>query len=134
MYKLIVDPSHNLLEGRLWGTIEVAEAEAFASDLARRFGEGKLRPGHLLLVDVTGCGIQSQATLTALHGRSQDLPKASRIAVVTGCSVVRMQARRVMTQPYARLFEDRAGALAWLMGRDGDAAGAAMALSAVHAR
>jgi hypothetical protein len=125
MYKLIVDPSHNLLEGRLSGSLDTAEASEFASDLARCLSKGKLQPGHLLLIDVTECGIQPQATLNAIHARPGNVPKASRIAVVTGSSVVRMQARRVMTQPYARLFEDRASALAWLVGRQGDGGRAA---------
>ena len=115
MYKLTVEQSFNIVELQLSGCLSVAEVARYGGEFLGYFGSGRLRVGYRMLLDVTSCAIQPQETIAAFGRQVRDTPNASRIAIVTGSSVIRLQVRRVMTQPYAKLFDDRPEAMDWLI-------------------
>lgn len=86
----------------------VAEAEHTIHTCFRQHGR------YRMLLDVSGCAIQSQDVLAAFIAHVQRMPVSCRSAIVVGNSVVRMQVRRVMNRPNVAVFENHADALAWV--------------------
>ena len=115
MYKITVLRSRNLVESKLSGAFTPAEVLAYEAALVTHFTDGALQPGYVMLIDVSDAVIQSQETIELFIRHVDRMPKASRIAVLVGTSVIRMQVRRVLQQPYLRWFKERAAALEWLL-------------------
>lgn len=115
MFNVSVLPPGTIIESVLSGFFDVAEVEAYA-DVAeaaiRRCA--RLPGGYRMLIDVSACQIQSQVVLGAFAEHIARVPRADRLAVVTGSSIMRMQIRRLLGRPYTSLFADRDEALAWL--------------------
>ena len=114
MHRITVIPAHNVVESTLWGFLSVDDVSGYDADLQRHFRSGRLQAGYRMLIDVAGCAIQQQEVINAFQAHVLGCPKASRIAAVTGSSIVRMQVRRVLNQSYMRTFTDRLAAWEWL--------------------
>ena len=78
------------------------------------FASNRAKEGYRLLVDIGACKIQSQDVIGAFTTMVAAMPKAQRIAVICGSSMVELQLKRVMNQPYTRCVPNRHAALAWL--------------------
>ncbi len=114
-YSLSFDGELHLLVVR-WGRIfTTEEAVDYGHVYMRGFLNAGFRPGYRLLMDMTRCDAQPQATLAELENHMRKIPKASRIAVAATAPLLRNQVRRVMTQPYMRLFDDTAAARGWVV-------------------
>ncbi len=72
------------------------------------------RPGYRLRIDMSAITVQPKEAIMTVHEALRDFPRASRIAMVNGSAVGRQQIRRLMTQPYLRVFDTAADSLAWL--------------------
>lgn len=104
MYSIAFQHDLNLLD-IAWSASFTDEAIAhYARHLKRQFIEEGFKPGYLLRMDMTASAVQPQAAVESFGRNLSDFPKARRIAVVTASAIARMQVRRVMTQPYLRIF------------------------------
>jgi len=121
MYRITARPESNLIEIELGGLMTTDEVAAYIAELRRAFAAGRFRAGYLILIDVDACTIQSQEMIAAMREHMGTMPKARRIAMVTGSSLARMQVRRLMTQSYARIFENGEAAREWLLSPPDDA-------------
>jgi len=115
MYRIVPHPPSNRIEVELGGLMSVTEVAEYIAALRKAFIAGRFRAGYLLLIDVTACPIQPQEMIAAMRDHMASMPKARRIAMVTGSSLSRMQVRRLMTQSYLRIFETADQAREWLL-------------------
>jgi hypothetical protein len=115
MYDVSFDHDAQLLAIRWHRIFTPEEVVVYTRDVMRRFLAEGFRPGYRLMIDMSACGPQSQETLAALARHMGPFPKASRIGIVALGAVLRGQVRRVMTQPYMRLFDDAAAAREWVV-------------------
>lgn len=90
---------------------------AYAQELRQRFGTEGFAPGYLLRMDMSGTTAQTRDALPVFEEAFRDFPKARRIAIITPSAITRLQVKRVMTQPYLRIFSNPDEGLAWLLGR-----------------
>ena len=118
MFKITVLSSRNLVESKLSGAFTPATVAEYEAALRGHFTAGALRSGYHMLIDVSEATIQSQETIQAFIRHVGRMPKATGIAVLVGTSVIRMQVRRVLQQPYLRLFAERGASLEWLLAGD----------------
>lgn len=100
-----------------WSRETVAE---FATEMKRGLDQlGTAENEHLVLCDMSGTPIQSQVVYDAFSAfldNESGLPR--RLAVVTGNTAGRMQARRLLAgRDNARIFECETEAMRWLLGR-----------------
>lgn len=114
MYAIDFRHDHNLVDIRWHGLFDLAGVERYASELTRRFREEGFVPGYRLRMDMSACSVQPVEAAAAINRRLADFPLASRIAIVTGSAVTRLQVRRLMTQPYLRIFDCADAAFDWL--------------------
>lgn len=108
------DADSGLIETSISGFLYPADVAGYVKDVQTAAIFNQFHHGYRLLVDVSGCAVQSQETLAAFAKHMASMPKADRIAVVLGGSPGVGQARRLFTQPYARLVNSREEAMAWL--------------------
>ncbi|WP_375194601.1 STAS/SEC14 domain-containing protein [Sphingobium sp.] len=113
----LIDFRHdlNLLDIKWTGTFTDQVIAEYARLLKRQFIEEGFKPGYLLRMDMTGSAVQTQDAVESFGRNLGDFPLARRIAIVTPSVIARMQVRRVMTQPYLRIFDLADPALAWLL-------------------
>lgn len=113
----LIDFRHdlNLLDIRWTGLFTDEIIAEYARILKRQFVEQGFKPGYLLRMDMTESAVQSQYGGESFGRYLGDFPKARRIAIVTPSVIARMQVRRVMTQPYLRIFPLARPALDWLL-------------------
>lgn len=124
MYNINIDQSAKLVSVKLGGMMTVDEVHRYIADLAHEFLRARLRAGYLMMIDTTEATLQRQEVVDALKRQIIQFPKARRIAMVNGSSLARMQIKRVMTQPYALVFDTEAEGMAWLMSSEPDVAAA----------
>ncbi|WP_375381390.1 STAS/SEC14 domain-containing protein [uncultured Sphingomonas sp.] len=124
MFDIEIDDRAGLVDVRLSGLMSVEEARRYIADLGSAFIRHHMRAGYLMRIDVSLATLQSQEVLAAFQDHMAHFPKARRIAIVTGDSLVRMQVRRVMTQDYARVFATAGEGLVWLLSPDAAASAA----------
>jgi hypothetical protein len=115
MYSIRFDHDRNLLDIEWHGLFTRESAAAYAQDLYGRFAREGFAPGYRLRIDMRHSGAQPQSTLIGFEQGFTGFPRASRIAIVAASTVLRMQVKRVMTQPYMRVFAEADPALAWLL-------------------
>jgi len=115
MYDVSFDHDAQLLAIRWHRIFTPDEVVAYTRDVMRQFLAAHFHPGYRLMIDMSACGPQPQETLAALAQHMGPFPKASRIAIVAVSAVLRAQVRRVMTQPYLRMFDDPAAARGWVV-------------------
>lgn len=122
MYAIDFRRDCNLIDIRWTGLFDQTSVDAYADELRRRFRAEGFAPGYRLLMDMSGCSVQPAESAAAIHRRLGDFPRASRIAIVTGSAITRLQVRRFMHQPYLRIFDSPAIARDWLLAEDMEAA------------
>lgn len=115
MYVIDFRQDLNLLDISWTGIFTDEGLADYARDLKRQFVEQGFQPGYLLRMDLTDSAVQTQEAVASFRSNLGDFPKARRIAIVTPSVIVRMQVRRVMTQPYLRIFALAEPALQWLL-------------------
>lgn len=115
MYSIRFRPDLNLLDIAWSAQFTPDEVARYARDLKARFVAEGFRSGYRLRMDMSDSAVQPQEALAAFQANMSDFPKASRIAIVTPSAIARMQVRRIMTQPYLRIFAAADPALDWLL-------------------
>ena len=119
-YSIDVDPVRDLVHIRLSGFFDLATIAAF--DRARRPAYARLTCGpnqQLTLCDISGCNLQSQEAVAAFRGVLAERSLFSRrLALLTGSSLARMQARRILDRDTVACFVEEADAMAWLFAPD----------------
>ncbi|MET0138132.1 MAG: STAS/SEC14 domain-containing protein [Sphingobium sp.] len=115
MYIIEFRHESNLLDIAWTGLFAADLVGAYARDVAMQFGRSGFRPGYRLRMDMTRSGLQPQAALARFADSFAAFPKASRIAVITPSALMGMQVRRMMTQPYLRIFAGAKEGLDWLL-------------------
>lgn len=114
MYAFEFIHSHNLLDIRWLGPFSPEAVARYAAELKAAFVHQGFQAGYRLRMDMRASAVQPRAALPAFAAHLGDFPRASRIAVVTSGAVARMQVRRIMTQPYLRIFDTADESFAWL--------------------
>lgn len=115
MYDVQFRPDLNLLDIAWSAQFAADDVASYAHALKARFVAEGFRSGYRLRMDMSDSAVQPQIALPAIKAHLGDFPKASRIAVVTPSTIAQMQVRRIMTQPYLRIFADAQPALNWLL-------------------
>ncbi|MDB5678478.1 hypothetical protein [Sphingomonas bacterium] len=111
-----VDPHRKLVAITLTGFFDVAGATQLAIDAKAAIDSlAGPRNQHLTLIDFSDCKTQSQDVVAAFQrALGNPLYAARRLAFITGSSLSRIQARRVLNRDTARWFDNRREAEAWL--------------------
>lgn len=123
MYKIATHPHLRLVELEMQGFFALEEVERLYEDEQRAARTLPQPGGHVLLVDLSALKLQAQEVVARFQVLLQEAPRpARRIALVTGHSVSRMQARRIADAVRLRLFETRDDARLWLLQTDDPAA------------
>jgi len=123
MYHIDFRHDLNLLDIKWSGTFTDEGIAEYARILKQQFVDEGFQPGYLLRMDMSDSAVQTQEAVESFGRNLGDFPRASRIAIVTPSVIARMQVRRVMTQPYLRIFPLPEPALAWLLERRSDGIG-----------
>lgn len=117
-------PALRLLDVRLSGLLTCDDVKALmvlAGAAVERIGCAPDQ--HRSLYDIGACKIQSQVVVAALREGLGQANRAHRLAIVAGASLMRMQLRRIVAADWnAAVFDERAGAMAWLVDQRGEAA------------
>lgn len=114
MYAFTFRHDINLLDISWNGLFTPEIARRYAHELLNAFRHSGFRPGYRLRIDMSAITVQPKDAIMTVHEALRDFPRASRIAMVNGSAVGRQQIRRLMTQPYLRVFDNAADSLAWL--------------------
>ncbi|WP_157082828.1 hypothetical protein [Sphingomonas asaccharolytica] len=121
MFAIEIDPECKLITIRLSGLLTVEEVERLLHQeqsavvaLGYRSGE------YLLLVDASGCVIQSQEVIAAFQAAvAATRLSAARVAVVRGPSLTLLQTQRILrVRENAQIAATEVEARAWLMRAD----------------
>ena len=119
MYTIKTHPLLKLVELEMSGFFSMEEATRLYEDEQRAVASLSPQGHYVLLIDLSALKLQSQDVIARFQDMLNDAPRtASRIALVTGESVARMQARRLADRVRLRLFDRRAEAMAWLQQGD----------------
>jgi hypothetical protein len=118
MHKISVLGCLNLVESKLVGLYTLDSVTAYEEALKAQFTSGRLCAGYRMLLDLSEAAVQKQEIIDALVTHVAEMPKASRIGVVTGAVAIKLQARRVLKGSHIKHFDERAAALSWLMSED----------------
>ena len=118
MYEVKLEAQDKIIDCRICGLLSPIEAKCYTSEVEKLLIQNQLHRGYRLIVDISKCVIQTQETIATLSGHMIAMPKADRIAVIIGGSLASGQARRLFTQPYARLVSTRQQALDWINSKD----------------
>lgn len=121
MFSIDVEPSRKLIRVSMSGFMDTAEVAAFLEQEQQaviQMGCGS--EGFLLLVSANDAVIQSKEVVAALTTAVQSAPlKASKIAVVRGSSLTRMQTQRIISiRDNAAIFCTLKDAEEWLFSVD----------------
>ena len=120
MYSVIADPQRKLVVLKITGMMTEDDVDRFYLDEYAAIRGMGCRPGeHYALVDLTECDLQLQDVASAFEKRIGSNGKARRLAMFTGRSAARMQARRILKRSDAGLFATREEAEAWLFTEEG---------------
>lgn len=104
----------NLLDIQWTGHFTPEVANRYARELVEAFRRSGFRPGYRLRIDISAISVQPKEAIMTVHEALRDFPRASRIAMINGSAIGRQQIRRLMTQPYLRVFDPAEDSLAWL--------------------
>lgn len=116
-FAIDVEPEHDLVHMTLSGFFDIATIMEFSA--ARRPAFARLtcpHNHHVVLLDISGCSLQSQEAVATFQKILDDRNMRSRkLAVVTGSSLSWMQARRIINRDGVTCFQTDEEARAWLL-------------------
>lgn len=116
MFTISTDRARKLVRVRLTGMLSVDDVQRFYREEADAIRAMGCRPGeHDVLVDLSECPLQLQHIVAEFQKEANAPGRARRVAMVTGESLVRLQARRVFTRDGVALFGTVAEADGWLI-------------------
>jgi len=115
-YRITTDDARCLLRIELGGFFEAGDLAALAAEKALAIGRMRCgRNRHVTLCDVSACKIQTSEIAEIFAGMIADPAfQSRRLAIVTGGSIARLQARRLVDRENAACFGDVESAEAWL--------------------
>ncbi len=116
MYAIATEPAHRLVRITITGLLSVEQV----ADLYRQEHDAIAAMGcplgqQIVLVDLRKCPLQVQDVVKTFKSKIGGEQSARRIALVTGDSAARMQARRIIERDDAALFSSIGEAEAWLL-------------------
>jgi len=115
MFTIDTQSEHKLVRIKLSGMLtleEVQELYRQEHDAIRRMG--CVLGEQIVLVDITECPVQMQPIVSAFQATMDRPDRAWRLAMVTGSSLSRIQARRVAKREHVVMFDTPAQAEEWL--------------------
>lgn len=115
MYAIHFRHDLNLLDVRWTGLFTPQVALRFAHEVVDGYRRSGFQTGYRLRIDMSAILVHPHDGIMTLHETLRDFPRASRIAMVTRSAIGRQQIRRLMSQPYMRIFDDADAAFAWLI-------------------
>ncbi|HEX7856479.1 MAG TPA: STAS/SEC14 domain-containing protein [Sphingobium sp.] len=117
MYEYSFRHDINLLDISWKGPFAPEIIRTYAHELLAEFGHAGFKPGYLLRIDMSESATQPKGSLPVFAEAFGTFPKAERIAIITTSAITALQVKRIMTQPYLRIFDTADAGLAWLLGR-----------------
>lgn len=116
VFSIRSEPACRLVRIKIDGMLTLADVtDLYHQEHAAVLAMGCKLGEHLALVDLTGCALQLQDVVAAFRTQIRSVAQARKLALVTGASAVRMQARRILDRREAALFETIADAENWLL-------------------
>ena len=115
MFEITVRPARNFVEAQIAGFLSTAEVATYSAELNAHFAAGRLKPGYLMLIDVSEAVIQAQDVIAAFQAHVAVMPRAARLVVVTGTSPIRIQIRRVLQENSTAVVATRNEAMTVLL-------------------
>ena len=110
---------YNMVEATLAGFFDTESAGQYFAEVEPLIAKAaQISGGYRMLLDVSGCAIQSQDIMMLFGEHLARVPRSRACAVVTGNAAVRLQARRLMVASTFQTFATRADAIAWLLSVD----------------
>jgi len=116
MYSIAFRPELNLLDIAWTGLMTEAAARAYVEEGRARFRQSGFTAGYRFRLDLSPVHVQPPASVEPIMTGLSDIPRASRIAVVTTSTITRLQIRRLLPRPYLSFFDTPEAALTWLVG------------------
>ena len=115
MFSIVAEPARKLVRIEITGMLTKAEVADFYRQEHAAVAAMRCKLGeHLALVDLRECALQLQDVAAMFAQEIQSEAGARKLALVTGGSAVRMQARRILTRSAAGLFDTIERAEEWL--------------------
>jgi len=117
MYRITKDVKNRIVHVTLSGFLVPEEVEAFACEEQKAVRDMGCKSGNYsVLVDTRDLKLQAQNVIARLMEFSENSPlKATKIAIVVGNSVSRMQARRWVGATRVGIFSTDKEATDWLL-------------------
>ena len=115
MFNITTEPKRWLVRLKFSGQLTLQDVgEFYRQEEAAIKAMGCPLGFHLVIIDATECPLQLQEIVTAFQGTMASPRRAKRVAVVTGASLARMQARRLLQRDEVAMFDTIADAEEWL--------------------
>lgn len=115
-FTIEAEPARNLIRMTLTGFFDIETIEAFSVTLYAAVARLGCAPNqHIVLCDISGCSLQSQAAVAAFQKVLSEGNRSRRVAVVSGSSLAWMQARRILDRDELACFEMEPEAMQWLL-------------------
>lgn len=119
MFTIATEPARKLVRLKISGLLSVADVEEFYRQQRAAIQAMGCRLGdHLVLADLCDCPLQFQEVVAAFQKEMRAPTGSRRLAMATGNSLARMQARRLAARDNAALFVTPAEAETWLFAAD----------------
>ena len=116
MYSISTVPEHRLVRITVTGLLTAGQVEQLYREEHQAIVDmGCALGDHIVLVDLRDCPIQFQEVVGAFQKNINGEGQARRLAMVTGGSAARMQARRILKRGGAHQFDTIAEAEEWLL-------------------
>jgi hypothetical protein len=116
MYSIAFRHDLNLLDVAWTGLMTEAAARAYVEEGRARFRQSGFKAGYRFRLDLTPVHVHPPASVERIMTGLSDIPRASRIAVVTTSTITRLQIRRLLPRPYMSFFDTPEAGLTWLVG------------------
>jgi hypothetical protein len=115
MFKITTEPKRWLVRLKFSGHLTLAEVSEFYRQQEAAIRTMGCPLGlHVVLIDATECPLQLQEIVGAFQGAMASPRRAKRVAMVTGGSLSRMQARRLLQRDEVAKFATVDEAEEWL--------------------
>jgi hypothetical protein len=125
MYTIATEPANRLVRITISGMLTVEQVASLYREEHAAIREMACPLGQqVVLVDLRKCPLQFQEVVKTFKDKIGGEHSARRIALVTGDSAARMQARRIIERDGAALFATLAEAETWLLDATGSRAAA----------